>query len=316
MAKSIMDKWHKGKEATHKKNWRNAITGITIGGLGDIKKKAIRFNYYSIEEMNGRIMVCPEFDADNKPETQEVYTITGQELLVSLHNLYERINRPTDKRPPYDLLIAEWCKRHTHPYNVSGILEEMAAIDDDQSFYHAQGRLERYASFELDRFIRDLSSISHALDMYVAITDLQTRNDGTMAKNLYYEGIFDDGLPFFEKYRNTRIKLTDEILITYASLFPDLSMKLEYQGEDKKFVIAPVVYSIFDIAWYTLSCMSGMTGAMENGYTKLPVSRCECCNMLFVKTGNRQKYCSDQQCQAYRNNKKSKAYEERKKSQS
>jgi len=116
-------------------------------------------------------------------------------MRVSLHNLYEQINRPTDSRP-YAYLISEWCKRHTHPYNVAEILGEMEALTDDASFYYAQSRLERFASFELSQFVHDLAKISNALDMYVAITYLQTKNDGTAARNLYYVGKFEDGLPF------------------------------------------------------------------------------------------------------------------------
>jgi len=96
--------------------------------------------------------------------------------------------------------------------------------------------------------------------------------------------------------------------------FPDTKKKPSIRMDKKKIILAPEIHSIFDIAWYTLSCMSGMTAAMENCYTRLPIGRCECCNQLFVKANNRQKYCANDQCQSYRNQKKAKNYYYSKKS--
>ena len=67
-----------------------------IGGVGEMIYKAVRFPEcvpeYDHERKEDIIVpICTFF---NRPEAGTDYSITGQDLLVSLCNLYKKINAP------------------------------------------------------------------------------------------------------------------------------------------------------------------------------------------------------------------------------
>ena len=55
---------------------------------------------------------------------------------------------------------------------------------------------------------------------------------------------------------------------------------------------------------------------MDEVWHKQSVALCECCGKMFIKQGNRQKYCKDPLCQAERKNRKARDYYQRKHSNS
>ena len=62
--------------------------------------------------------------------------------------------------------------------------------------------LQREASFWVDAFTHDLCWIGATMDFFRALIAVTIEKNTQPARDLYFEGKLEDGLPFFERYRN------------------------------------------------------------------------------------------------------------------
>lgn len=60
----------------------------------------------------------------HRPESGTDYSITGQELLVSLCNLYKKINAP-DYSVGITDMVWDWCRNNIQPYNIEILCQMM-----------------------------------------------------------------------------------------------------------------------------------------------------------------------------------------------
>ena len=94
-------------------------TFTEIGGVGEMVYKAVRFPEYvpqhDYEEKAD--VIVPVFTACHRPISGTDYSVTGQELLASLCNLYKKVNGPDSTTPPTEL-IWNWCRKNIHPYSI------------------------------------------------------------------------------------------------------------------------------------------------------------------------------------------------------
>ncbi|MGJ4852013.1 hypothetical protein ACH6CV_17385 [Bacillota bacterium Meth-B3] len=326
------------------KSGLGTFQSVSVGGMGNIRQKAIRFPYYEMESREDGLCLIPCLDTDDFSAWENDSPLTGQELLAGLMNLYEAINKPGVSDKPYTELIAQWCSENIHPYNHKDILAEVETVNlsqaptnekeadpadvmekllrsvedkrplvtPERTHQITQERISRTAAFRVDDFLHDLHAICSAMGCYLAIDAIE-RDDDSVARSLYYDGKLFDTPSFFEHFRapegkpGMRIWLDSSVMFGYVGMFPPLQMKLEYEQNQGKLALKPFVNSIFDVCWYTLSCMSGLTGGEELARGSRHFIRCECCHQLITAYGQ-QRYCQHPSCQAYRNARKIENY--------
>ena len=235
---------------------------INIGGLGDIRLKAIRFDTYTLESFDGQYWLRPEYNPTIQDSCKQDSEYSGVDLLVSLSALYDKINRPGESNKASSELIAEWCAGHIHPYAQQAVLDEMELEDDISESEenpievdpddpmeqllsakpHAESdvmvrktvdtRIENCAAFPLAGFIEDLHRLVSAFHTYLAIADLKAGNPET-AKSLYYAGKLYDAPVLFEHFRTNdeTIWADDVVMYRFADMFLPLRMKMVYDWD-------------------------------------------------------------------------------------
>ena len=332
----------KAPEEPSSKGGLATFKSISIGGLGDIRLKAIRFHEYRFECRDDQYWLRPVYHPGIHEACSQEASVSGPDMLVDLMNLYEKINRPGKSDKAAIDLVAEWCTGNIHPYAQYEISEEMEMAgycadeenemeitsddpmekllpryDPEEPTGHLTAadiqRLEYRAAFLLDDFLWDLQALINTFSTYLAITDLK-HNKPETAETLYYVGKRFDGPALFEQFRasNGPIWANDGVMYYFADMFPPLKMKMAYDYDQDTMVLMPVVRSVFDACWYTLSCVTGLVDQAEPGKARHRFIRCAACGKVITAYG-RQRYCQDRECQKQRyRNKSQAAYERRK----
>ena len=99
-------------------------------------------------------------------------------------------------------------------------------------------------------------------------------------------------------------------IIEYIDLPKEMSEELDENGELK---VMPDFHSVFDAARFALSQYVSIPTDYPIAYAdRVGVATCECCGRLFIKNGNRQKYCGCPECKKERNRRKSRTAYRRK----
>lgn len=132
----------------------------------------------------------------------------------------------------------------------------------------------------------------------------------------YYKLSEQKKLAIFKKNAlSNKVGLYQDII----SFFPDIPMHLKYDFKNKGVGIIASIDSVFDICWYTMARMLTFYGLSDNDRTNNRVFKdkqwyydegtygtCLFCGKPFLKTGNRQKYCTEnEECQKARKRKNS-----------
>ena len=310
-----------------------------IGGVGEMIYHTVKFPEYVLETDDGVQILRPVCSPGIEPIKKTDYTLTGKKLLVSLCNLFMKINAP-DCKGSYIKLITDWCKENTHPYRIDYLYDLLS--EPDYEIAQLRFMVEKEGIFEINEFIRELANVYHTFTFYFALDSVRRGND-QYARDLYYEGRFYDGFPFFEKYGvrslepegtepgkgNSDIQKSyiNSVLADFAdlqtkllSLFPEFQMKLKANPRTKRVVYAADVQSVFDICWYTLSRMVAddappMDYDSESEFAEGSILSCLGCGNFYIRKSSTQKYCNNPACQAERNRRKSRASFMRKKKQ-
>lgn len=308
-----------------------------IGGVGEMIYHTVRFPEYDLDTENDVQVLKPVCPQGCEPIKKTDYSLTGKKLLVSLCNLFMKINDPECKGS-YIKLIVDWCKENTHPYRIDYLYDLL--LEPDYEIAQLRFLVEKEGIFEINEFIRELANVYHTFAFYFALDSVKRGND-QYARDLYYEGRFYDGFPFFEKYRvrslesegtepgkgNSDIQKSyiNRVLADYAdlqmkllSLFPEFQMKLKANPRTKRVVYAADVQSVFDICWYTLSRMVAddappMDYDSESEFAEGSILSCLGCGNFYIRKSSTQKYCDRPDCQAERNRRKARASYIRKK---
>ena len=312
-----------------------------IGGVGEMTYCTVRFPRYELRYENDAALLCPRYEENEQLIDRQADTLlTGQELLVSLCNLYRAINDPACKSNPIDM-IAEWCSSNIHPYHVDSLYD--LANDAGYDYDSYSDMIMQDGIFSVDDFMRDLAPLYHTTCFHHALLQLIRGND-VFARELYYEGRFNDGYAFFEKYkyaptvennlcsdnllaemlenaqaesfedhcydnhqefRQNPLQDLEYLHTTLLSLFPEFKMKLRKDAKTNRILFAADVYSVFDLAWYALS-RSVANDAPDydlnpnSMYSDGTPMACLHCGNFFIRRGPRQRYCTNPSCQAAR----------------
>lgn len=303
-------------------------TFTEIGGIGEMIYKAVRFPEY-IPEYNHDSKedeIKPLFTFLVRPTSGTDYSITGQELLASLCNLYKRMNAPDNAESTTDL-VWDWCRKNIYPYNIDELCDviEKGNFMDPYFLEH----LQLYATFEVKKFISDLCKLGTVFEYYDVLQKVRYAHDVPTGRNLYYEGRICDSLRFLEKYRQYTDDTEylehfnadyDDRIFDALKMFPDFKMRVKQDKKTHKTEMCAEIHSVFDIAWYAFARIVADVAPpadvdMDYMFSQGSILTCMCCGGYFVRHSSRQRYCDNPDCKAERNNRKARAYYKRKKAE-
>ena len=173
-----------------------------------------------------------------------------------------------------------------------------------------------------------MCKLGAAFEYHYALEEVKKHHNASAGRNLYYEGRVCDSLPFLEKYRQIAddgeyvqrvTKDYDSRVFDLTEMFPDIRMRLKQNRKTHKIEMGAEVHSVFDIAWYAFARMVANVAPPADPdpdymFSQGSILTCMACGEYFVRHSSRQRYCSNPNCQAERNNRKARAYYQRKKS--
>ena len=296
-----------------------------IGGVGDMIYRAVRFPEYVAADRDGKCVIMPVFTASIAPEAGTDDSLTGQELLTSLCNLYLSLNNEDSTEPISDAVL-NWCRHNIHPYNIEVLCEIIEC--DRYAVINLHELIEQDGTFAVDDFVCDLSNLGRAFEMYYALRRLKYNHEPHQAMHLYHEGRICDGLPFLERYRTSSESEEDfskKVLADYDVIMenllytlPDFRMRLKIDRKSHRVMFGADIQSIFDIAWYTFARLTAdvappMDDDPDYMFAQGSILTCMCCGEYFLRRSSRQLYCDNPNCQAERNRKNRRASYARKK---
>ncbi len=224
------------------------FTITEIGGVGEMVYKAVRFPEcvpeYDHERKEDIIVpICTFF---NRPEAGTDYSITGQDLLVSLCNLYKKINSP-DYSVGITEMVWDWCRRNVAPYNI----EQLCNLMEQENYMelYQSGEIVNWGTFDVKDFVNDLCKLGSTFEYYDVLKRVRVGHDVASGRALYYEGRICDSKPFLEKFRHceTDDKYLAEFNKEYENLmsnvleaFPDIRIRLQKNKKPAKLRWVPM----------------------------------------------------------------------------
>lgn len=300
------------------------LSFVEIGGVGEMIYRAVRFPEYIPDYDDDGEIIKPLFTGGHAPVSGTDYSLTGQDLLVSLCNLYGKLNNPDSTESISDA-VWDWCRNNIHPYDVDNLYEML----ESEKFAHITYRdiIQNDATFSIKRFIKDLCDLGTVFELYFALYSLKYDGDVDYARNLYYEGRICGNLAFLERYaqyaddkeyRTNVLKNYNDHIFQVIDMFPDFRMRLKLDKKTGSVLFGADVQSVFDICWYTFSrIVADVAPPVDEDLNYFEsqgsILSCLACGKYFVRRSSRQLYCDSWDCQAERNRKNRRASYARKK---
>ena len=301
------------------------LSFVEIGGVGEMVYRAVRFPEYVPDYDDDGEIIKPLFTGGHAPISGTDYSLTGQDLLVSLCNLYIKLNNPDSTESISDA-VWDWCRNNIHPYDIDLLCDML----ESEKFAHITYRdiIEKNATFSIKRFIKDLCDLGTVFELYYMLDNLKYEGNVKNARNLYYEGRLCDTLAFLERYskyeddKEYRVRVLEDysdLIFKVIDMFPDFRMRLKLDKKTGKVMFGADVQSIFDICWYTFSRIVADVAPpvdedLDYFESQGSILSCLTCGKYFVRRSSRQRYCDSWDCQAERNRKNRRASYARKKS--
>lgn len=197
-----------------------------IGGVGQLIYHPFRYKDYILANDNEEYCASPVCKTGYEPAFPTDDFLSGKGLLVSLCNLAQQID-DWDNKIPYDQLIIHWCKENMYPYRIDFIYRELAEEDFDITGYGAE-LAARDGIFSISDFMKDLEKLYTTALFYEALEGVFVA-DEDIAYDLYKEGRYFEGLPFFESFKNIRSMPDIDIRPAEGDLVKEMELYAEYQ---------------------------------------------------------------------------------------
>lgn len=173
------------------------LSFVEIGGVGEMVYRAVRFPEYIPDYDDDGEIIKPIFTGLHAPVSGTDYSLTGQDLLVSLCNLYVKLNNPDSTESISDA-VWDWCRNNIHPYDIDSLCEILES--EKNAHITFMDIIEKDATFSIKRFIKDLCDLGTVFELYYTLDSLKYEDNVNNARNLYYEGRLRDSLYFLERY--------------------------------------------------------------------------------------------------------------------
>ena len=300
------------------------LSFVEIGGVGEMVYRAVRFPEYIPDYDDDGEIIKPIFTGLHAPVSGTDYSLTGQDLLVSLCNLYVKLNNPDSTESISDT-VWDWCRNNIHPYDIDSLCEILES--EKNAHITFMDIIEKDATFSIKRFIKDLCDIGTVFELYYTLDSLKYEGNVNNARNLYYEGRLRDSLSFLERYSKDEddkeykahvLEDYNDLIFKVIDMFPDFRMRLKLDRKTGKVMFGADVQSVFDICWYTFSRIVADVAPpvdedLDYFESQGSILSCLACGKYFVRRSSRQLYCDNPNCQAERNRKNRRASYARKK---
>ena len=271
-----------------------------LGSLNENEKITAKFTKYEVDHRGGETIICALLEEGKLPEWQEGYGLDGQKLLLSLCNLYLKIENVDEWEACHHIIA--WCKANAFPY-CSQCLKiqeyDWELLQDSERWELWVNVLNGY-EFTLERITADLKHLYE--DTEILLHFYNVKNDLESPRELPQNKRVQEYADIASLTEMQLLYKLDSFLSELPK-FP-LELTLDEVGELK---ILPGFTSIFDAAYYALARFVATQPEIptkEDG-GKTPLGICESCGKIFFKNGNRQKYCDDPECKKERNRRKS-----------
>ena len=87
---------------------------FSLGKMSADARLTTTFKYYEKTEQNGKIVITACLGKGDVPKLNRGYGLDGNELWLSLNNLYQSIRGKDDYTAADDII--SWCQQYAHPY--------------------------------------------------------------------------------------------------------------------------------------------------------------------------------------------------------
>lgn len=263
------------------------------------------FKYYEKTEQNGEIIITACLGKGDVPKLNRGYGLDGNELWLSLNNLYQSIRGKDDYTAADDII--SWCQQYAHPYYASEDIEEYRwDIEKDTEYWDFSTNILGNFTFDVHTMREDLESLYRDTLVILMFKKCLERLDvSTDLAQITWTNEFADFNSFPMQKHLGKIS-------AYLNKMSGVTMKLELD-ENGELKVMPDFHSVFDAARFALSQYVSIPTDYPIAYAdRVGVATCECCSRLFIKNGNRQKYCDNPECKKERNRRKSRTAYRRK----
>ena len=224
---------------------------------------------------------------------------------LSLNNLYQSIRGKDDYTAADDII--SWCQQYAHPYYASEDIEEYRwDIEKDTEYWDFSTNILGNFTFDVHTMRKDLESLYRDTLVILMFKKCLERLDvSTDLAQITWTNEFADFNSFPMQKHLGKIS-------AYLNKMSGVTMKLGLD-ENGELKVMPDFHSVFDAARFALSQYVSIPTDYPIAYAdRVGVATCECCGRLFIKNGNRQKYCDNPECKKERNRRKSRTAYRRK----
>ena len=316
------------------------FTCTEIGGLTEVTYHNIYFKNYYFKELDGKKYILPSIDIDaitiNRPTA-----LSAKDTFFSLLKLYNEICSLSSEDA--DNAILRWCNSNAHPYNIDRLYDLLVPMDGSVGTFDENTM--KLCSFPVLKFKKDLIKLGRHFNFSYALEHLG--KNSRIAFELYKEYPEWKEYNYFEPYKKMARKDAgnDEksllrafyrhVAADYESLihllvkdFKPQTLQIKLNRETMQPHHTLLVDSVFDIGWFVFSkfitedalfidfknseYFDDFEPTEDNDYAIKKLTRCLHCGDYIPRSHNR-KYCSKDECQAFRKRKKSRDCTQRKK---
>ena len=278
---------------------------FSLGKMNADARLTATFKYYEKKEQDGKIMITAYLGEGDVPKLKRGYGLDGNELWLSLNNLYQNICGKDDNSAADDII--SWCQHYAHPYYASqGIEEYKWDIEKDTEYWDFSTNILGNFTFDVRTMRKDLETLYRdtlvILMFKKCLERLDVSND---LAQITWTNEFVDFNSFPTQTHLSKIS-------SYLNKMNGVTMKLGLD-ENGELKVMPDFHSVFDAARFALSQYVSIPMDYPIAYAeRVGIATCECCGRLFIKNGNRQKYCDNTECKKERNRRKSRTSYHRK----
>lgn len=276
-----------------------------LGKMSASARLTATFKNYEIKEEQGNVILYACLDEGEVPKLNRGYGLDGRELWISLDNLYQTIKGKDDLSAATDIIA--WCQKYAHPYYQYGNLAEYKwNIEKDADYWDFDTNVLGSFHFKIDTIRNDFEKLYR--DTYIILMFKKCLEHLDISSDLAHITWTND----YKDFDKTTLAHQLSTISTFLNHMDGFTMKLALD-ENGELKVMPGFTSVFDAARFALSQYVSIPGDYPIYYgDRVGVATCECCGSLFIKNGNRQKYCDNPECKKERNRRKSKTAYRRK----
>lgn len=131
---------------------------FSLGKMSADARLTATFKYYEKTEQNGEIIITACLGEGDVPRLNRGYGLDGNELWLSLNNLYQSIRGKDDYTAADDII--SWCQQYAHPYYASEDIEEYRwDIEKDTEYWDFSTNILGNFTFDVHTMRKDLESL-------------------------------------------------------------------------------------------------------------------------------------------------------------